>query len=325
MFLDFNQDTVEFVDDNADVVLFDSNQNVPNDGKIKICVDLAHANENKIQGWSNIGWINDPGVFVLQECCDPEFQHPRIISYDFIWNRSKAYYTNEKFVHCARPWYYNSPENYRLQALAGADKKTRIFLSANKLHRSNTVFRQRLAEALQTTKYNNLGYQRSDLALFGNHVMPDAETVQVLMGSGHVPNVQGYMPVHNAYYNETFLSVYGETFEHGTSYIVTEKTLDPLLKGHFVLPFANAGFIEYTKSQGWRLPNFINYSYDSVDDDHTRFTLYCQELDRLLGLSMNEWRQHWVDNLDILQYNRNQLHKRDYDRVDLAQLLKDYP
>ena len=325
MFLDFNGDSVEFVNDDADIVLFDSTQDVPDNSKIKICVDLAHANENKIQGWNKIGWINDPNVRVLQECYDPEFQHPGIISYGFIWNRSKAYYTNKKFTHCSGPWhakYYNSPENYWLQDLADADKKTRIFLSASKLYRSSTVFRQRLVELLQKTKYNNLGYLGSPTLLFGNHIMPNATTVSMLTDSEHVPSVHGYMPVHNAYYNETFLSVYGETFEYGTSYVVTEKTLDPLLKGHFVLPFANAGFVQYVKSQGWQLPNFIDYSYDSVVDNNTRFDCYCQELDRLLSMSMDEWRRHWVDNLDILHYNRNQLYKRDYDRVDLTQLLK---
>jgi hypothetical protein len=103
---------------------------------------------------------------------------------------------------------------------------------------------------------------------------------------------------------------------------VTEKTLDPLLKGHFVLPFANAGFVKYVKSQGWRLPDFIDYSYDSIDDNNLRFVSYCEELDRLLNLSMDKWRQHWVDNLDILHYNRNQLYERDYDRVDLEKLLE---
>ena len=100
MFLDFNGDAVEFLDDNADVVLFDSAQEVPSNSKIKICVDLAHASENKVRGWSNVGWINDQDVYVLQECYDPESQFPEIISYDFIWNRSKAYYTNKKFMHC---------------------------------------------------------------------------------------------------------------------------------------------------------------------------------------------------------------------------------
>ena len=322
MFLDFNGDAVEFLDDNADVVLFDSAQEVPSNSKIKICVDLAHASENKVRGWSNVGWINDQGVYVLQECYDPESQFPKIISYDFLWNRSKSYYTNKKFRHCSCPWYYNSPENYLIQQLATADKKTRIFLSANKLYRPSTTFRQRLVEVLKTTKYNTLGYSGSPMLLFGNHVMPNTTTVPMLVNSKQIPSVQGYMPVHNAYYNETFLSVYGETFEYGNSYVVTEKTLDPLLKGHFVLPFANAGFVKYLKSQGWCLPDFIDYSYDSIDDNNLRFVSYCEELDRLLNLSMDKWRQHWVDNLDILHYNRNQLYERDYDRVDLKKLLE---
>ena len=334
MFLDFNGDAVEFVDDNADVVLFDSAQKAPSNSKIKICVDLAHASENKVRGWSNVGWVSRfiSDVYVLQECYDPSFQHPSIISYDFIWNRSKAYYTNKKFEYCSgafAPWYYNSPTSYLLQNLSSADNKTRIFLSPSKLHRPTTIFRKRLVEVLSNKKYDNLGYlgaslpnKQSSPTLFGNHIIPTAINVQSLVNSGYSSSVYSYMPVHNAYYNETFLSVYGETFEHGNSYVVTEKTLDPLLKGHFVLPFANAGFVQYVKSQGWRLPNFIDYSYDYIDDNNLRFVSYCEELDRLLSFSMDEWRQHWVDNLDILHYNRNQLYERDYDRVDLEKLLE---
>ena len=197
------------------------------------------------------------------------------------------------------------------------------------MHRPNTIFRKRLVEVLSNKKYDNLGYlgaslpnKQSSPTLFGNHIIPTAINVQSLVNSGYSSSVYGYMPVHNAYYNETFLSVYGETFEYGNSYVVTEKTLDPLLKGHFVLPFANAGFVKYLKSQGWCLPDFIDYSYDSIDDNNLRFVSYCEELDRLLNLSMDKWRQHWVDNLDILHYNRNQLYERDYDRVDLKKLLE---
>ena len=40
MFLDFNGDSVEFVNDDADIVLFDSTQDVPDNSKIKICQQI---------------------------------------------------------------------------------------------------------------------------------------------------------------------------------------------------------------------------------------------------------------------------------------------
>jgi hypothetical protein len=131
----------------------------------------------------------------------------------------------------------------------------------------------------------------------------------------------GYMPPHNEYYKNTFVSIYGETIEQGNSIAVTEKTYDPLIKGHFILPFSTAGFIDFLKSKGFKFPQFINYEYDSIIDNDTRYTAWEKEVDRLLGMSLTEWKYHWDNNLNLIEHNQQLFQQTAYDRVALDQLM----
>ena len=270
--------------------------------KLNLCVDIQHVSNHKIKNWHSIPWINDNCCIVV-ECEDASLQHPNILFYDFMWNRSKAYYTQRQWNY--QPWYLYRPDNFLLQHTSQAQEKTRLFLSPNK---SNTVFRQQLAEL---TKNQN-GYINT---LESNFINPDARCVSDI---GSIPQQpHGYSPVHNAYYRETFFSIYTESIDSGTTIVVTEKTLDPLIKGHFVLPFSAPGFVKYLSTQGWRLPTFIDYSYDSIINDQHRFDAFSKEFHRLCSMDMDTWRQLWLDNIDIIEYNRNQLSNRPYDKLEI--------
>ena len=118
-------------------------------------------------------------------------------------------------------------------------------------------------------------------------------------------------------YRETFFSVYTESIDSGTTLVATEKTLDPLIKGHFILPFSAPGFVKYLSIKGWRLPTFINYSYDFILDDQQRFDAFSKEFERLCSIDMDTWRQLWLDNIDIIEYNRNQLYNRPYHYLEV--------
>jgi hypothetical protein len=127
---------------------------------------------------------------------------------------------------------------------------------------------------------------------------------------------------HNAYYRETFISIYVETIESGSSVIVTEKTYDPLIKGHFVLPFSNAKFVQHLRDIGIKLPNFIDYSYDAIEDFDQRLAAWHAEIHRLLNIDIDIWRQHWQDHeISVLHANQLYFHRRPYDHVNLRALL----
>ena len=347
MWLDFNETEYEFVDEGPVDILLQSVPAYPDqithdvDATVHIYIDLKHTTDDKINGWCQHNWVkfNElPNWYILTECSDPTINDPHILSNLFIFNRSKAYYSNRKFKNDSHRWYYRDPGDFELQPISSANDKQYVYLSPSKPSRPNLIYRNKLVELLYK-KYPNLGYignligpfldsagkhSFSGQGLCPNGCSPDATKVVDIADQDNATKVwKGrYAPVHNAYYNETFISVYGETNEIGTTQIVTEKTYDPLIKGHFILPFSTPGFIDLVKSQGFRLPEFINYDYDSISDHDQRWQAYQQELERLINLDMATWQQHWVDNLDILHYNRQLFTERDYDRIDLNKLLE---
>jgi len=300
------------ITDDSDITIWDASVDIPPlDSKLNLCVDLQHANNDKIRGWHQVPWINED-CRVIVECEDPTREHEHLLFYDFMWNRSKAYYTQRSWNY--RPWYLYNTNNFLLQDISLAEEKTCLFLSPTK---PTTEFRSQLAS--MTKEYT--GY--SNTVLESNSVNPLARQVSNI-GSDPSPP-KGYSPVHNAYYRETFFSVYVETIETGTTQLISEKTLDPLIKGHFILPFSAAGFIKYIKQQGWCLPDFIDYGYDQIHDDAKRFRAFGQELSRLCSIKIDVWRQLWLDNQDIIQYNRSQLEHRPYDRLEILGEVQNLP
>ena len=109
--------------------------------------------------------------------------------------------------------------------------------------------------------------------------------------------------------------------ESGTTQCVTEKTYDPLIKGHFILPFSTPYFCNILRGRGILLPDFIDYSYDDVEDFDQRLDMWLAEVGRLLSMPIEHWRAMYTKNFDLLYANQTWMWHRDYDRVDLRALL----
>jgi hypothetical protein len=118
------------------------------------------------------------------------------------------------------------------------------------------------------------------------------------------------------------VSIYGETIEYGNTIAVTEKTYDPMIKGHFILPFSTTGFVSHLKGLGFRFPSFIDYSYDDVVNDEQRYQQYQQEVQRLLSMELVSWKLLWDQNLDIIYHNKRLMHERAYDRVNIKEFMQ---
>jgi hypothetical protein len=214
--------------------------------------------------------------------------------------------------------------------IVGADYKTKIYVAPNKTYLNDpwrvAKFRPQLVQLL-LDRFGDLGYiGENDLVknlfLIPHVQMPDCQDLsQVVLSARNQKYQFGYCPPHNEYYKNTFISIFGETIEHGPSMAVTEKTYDPLIKGHFILPFSCAGFVSYLNTLGFQFPTFINYDYDSISNDKKRFASYTDEVTRLLSLQLDTWREHWNNNLDIIQHNQSIFFDRDYDRVDFSKIL----
>jgi len=298
--------------------------------KLYIMLDIFHNFEDQISRCIDTLKDLPDNFFIISNTISTTEASNKIIHNDFLFNRTKAYYNNYPFRDNTVKWYYYNKNNYVDVNLPDSNNKSKIFVAPNKTYRSYgsriIKFRPRLVELLDSVQYQNLGY-------IGNS---DDNPSKFLYSHGDFPfinNIQdlekqvcpsqsyfGYSPPHNEYYKNTFISIYGETIEYGTTIAVTEKTYDPLFKGHFILPFSASGFISHLTLLGFKFPNFIDYSYDAVVDDEQRYQSYQEEVKRLLDLDVDTWKKHWDNNMSILLHNKNMFYEKSYDRIDLLSL-----
>jgi hypothetical protein len=315
MFFDLNADSYQMISNgNCDFALY------PKQADKILYLDLWHNQDHQFDRIKDL--LETPNIWVISNVYG-SFQHPRYRAVDFLFNRTKAYYQQYPWTPGVQPWYWKEFA-YQDFTLLDASTKTHIFLAPNKTHNKQRPWRSQLVDIL--INYLDLGHvgnadQRSHLYLYCHHEQPWAQQLGELSGPTTTKWL-GYSPPHNLYYQDTFVSIYGETVESGSDIVITEKTYDPLIKGHFILPFSSAGFVQHLKTLGYRFPTFIDYSYDNVVDDVKRFSLYQYEVQRLLAQSHQQWCDWWNANLDILLYNKRIMHERPYDRVDIKSFMR---
>ena len=313
---ELNGDTLSDSDHNLDLLLFDYRSNFDtvraHDARLKLCVDLAHASENKIQGWNQVSWLGDLNSWALVEASAMD-QSSRIITTPYMLNRSMAYYRNHVFKK-SPPWYWTSNRDFELSDLT--KEPTKIFLSPVKCYDNRPARAQIFSHLVD--RYHDLGY----VSYWPDSMLPPNGLTEVTVDTRvSYQDVQGYRPVHNCFYNDSYVSVYCETLEHGSTQLTTEKTWDPLIKGHFILPYGHQGLIKSIADLGFELPDFIDYSYDQLSDQ-SRPMAYIKELDRVMAITMDKWQQHWLDNLQKIQHNRNLLLNMNYHCINYEKYMR---
>jgi hypothetical protein len=331
MFFDINgQDYDMFHSpvDNVDILLTNHNLQVDYPSKIKVSLEIWHNYENQFDKLlSKLENTNNNSYIITNVHKPNESYNSNIIFIDFLFNRTKAYYLQFPFKLNTTKWYFSNQLGYIVPDNFLAENKRKIYIAPNKNHLSRTIkFRPQIAQLLNSN-YKNLGYVGNitddpSLVLHPHDNWPFHSSIESVENIRVQPlGIAGYSPPHNEYYKNTFISIYAETIEWGKTIAVTEKTYDPLIKGHFILPFSSCGFITYLESLGFVLPKFIDYSYDTVSDDDIRFQKYQDEIHRLLSISLDDWRMHWTENLRILRHNQLIFHEKPYDRIDFNKLI----
>jgi len=129
----------------------------------------------------------------------------------------------------------------------------------------------------------------------------------------------GWAPVANSYYQTSFVSVYVETLtqhDNTKNSVVTEKTFDPLIKGHFILPFGYKGLIaDITTRYKFKLPDWIDYSYDDISDIDERFDAFLSVFDQLRQKPVEYFVDQQINDREILEHNRQVFFKKPYDSL----------
>lgn len=242
------------------------------------------------------------------------------IQYDFLFNRQKIFFTDYNLIDLRERLYVMGTDikNFELLPIEKmSDNKTnsiRKFLCPNRIYQIFDHPRLEYRNQLHTflKKYPDQGHMsdfKNNITLESNNTMSDRFLEQ-----------GGWYPVANHYYRGTYCSIYGETvtgkinsdFPYKS---ITEKTWDPLIKGHFILPFGYQGLIDHIKSYGFKMPEWIDYSYDYIEDNDQRFKAFLYSIEKLLKFSINELHDLYLQDYDMLVHNRRLFWSRPYDSL----------
>lgn len=247
------------------------------------------------------------------------------IPYDFCWNRQKAYYVDyDKFDLTDRLWSgVSTKKMYQLDRIpkhtVQNTKHLKKFLllgrtDKNRHDHPRNIYRLKLKNSV--TKIKDIIYSNWDDDNL-NILWPEERLSDNMIDLKN--SFSGWWPAANIYYNNSFISLYVETLlttNNKVCSVVTEKTFDPLIKGHFILPFGYQGLVEDIKDYGFRLPDWIDYSYDDIEDVEERFYKYLQCFSKLRALDIESLIDlHTKDRENILEYNRNLFFTKPYDSL----------
>lgn len=209
-----------------------------------------------------------------------------IIAWDFMWNRIKSYYTETNMPNGLH--HYSG--KYSLEGINFKTQKEKKFLN---LCGREYGFRTELFDLLKNNSHGFVSNRSKGIYL------------------DEQEPIGAYVPVPDYYYNETYFSIYVESNCTSTDLIhITEKTFEPLIKGHFVIPFSNPGSVARLQNMGFEVPGIIDYGYDSIQDPGVRFNMIMIEFKNLMNINLAEaYRQY----LPMFKHNQNCLVTIPYD------------
>lgn len=299
---------VDFLVQNA--IAYYDNYDMYNFNRL-LFLDIRHNSEDQVVQLHR----NKTDRIIITNARDSTIEDPRILFNDYLFNLTKSFYTGYTFT-TNRVWHYISDKEFIPQKDIVAENRNKIYVAANRTYFDLDYPRQRYYRKqlmnLLKSKYKILGY-----------LGDPADSTVGMLPSNTSCSFGGYKPLHNQYYEDSFISIYAESLEYGSTFVATEKTFDPLIKGHFVLPFSTYKFIENVKQHyGFQFPDFIDYSYDNIENIEQRYQAYSAEVERLLAIPNATWCEHWVNYKALRTTNQKIFYTRPYHRTDLTSILR---
>jgi len=288
--------------------------------KGKCILVMLHTHVSETQGENVTRMFVDPlcevSEHVYQVTINHKIQHPNHIFYDFCFNMSKAYFLDyPKYdLQWNRLWTMNSTEKSFVLRSINPFNATKKFLVPNNVRYGTGEYKEHARMELRKITSDDECY----FSDFQRGIVLDSEED---LNHCYTKNGPGFIPMSNRYYEDSVVSVYVETIggsnpQQNTVGAVTEKTFVPLLKGHFILPFSAVGFIEYLKTYyGFRFPEWIDYSYDSIDNDNDRLRAYLKAVKELKKVPLDILNRLANGDIEIRKYNRKLIASIPYDSL----------
>lgn len=213
----------------------------------------------------------------------------KIIQWDFMWNRIKAYYVEPIPEH--NHLHHYSRGKYKSVRLDSSYLRSKKFLS---MLGREYGYRKPYYEFI--LEHSNNGY-------VSNRTRGITLEQEQVLGA--------YSPVPNTFYEDSYFSTYVESNCTQRDLIhLTEKTFEPLIKGHAILPFTNPGAIKRLTDMGFRMVDFIDYSFDVIEDADERFRAVQAQFLKLLDLDLDIL---YKQNQQIFEHNQTCINTIPYD------------
>jgi len=265
-----------------------------------------------------------------------EVDNYKEIRYEFVYNYYRSLFIGKKIVSLFTPG--NSASDPALwdtldDKHQSISDKERIFLSPCRLYvdENRTHYRYKLWKFLKSYELlgfvsgpgreNNPGVLEKFIGYTDESYFLSSQVETPGLRVGTNDGSSRNHPINNYFYENTFISIYGETIELGAVATPTEKTYVPLWKGHLILPFSSHGFVSVLLNLGFKLPMaYINYDYDLEINDDARWNIYIREVERLINLPKSQWEIIWQETLQIRKHNIQIFQNTDFYRI--TQILK---
>jgi hypothetical protein len=242
---------------------------------------------------------------------------PRLVYWDCLFDRSRLYFTDYRCIRDLPPQVWTM--NTHAGTFTLSDDRRRIsrkFLAPMRVYPTGEPINRRMR--LRQRLRDHLEDRGGLISRPEQSVTFLPQGCDSLAFGGILNNTAGvggvWEPMANCYYDVTAASIYVETIVSGHQmHTITEKTWDPLIKRHFILPFGYPGMIrDLVQDYGVLLPDFIDYSYDTIPDFEERFSAYLTSVDQFLALSLEELQTLVFNHSELLEHNRSIFFNRGY-------------
>ena len=143
----------------------------------------------------------------------------------------------------------------------------------------------------------------------------DTTNLKLIQDAGtsidHLLPIQGfdtsveYRDISTDVFSDSYLSIVTETFFTGPLYF-SEKIFNSMLYNHFFIYVGPPYSLKYLRSLGFKTwSHIIDESYDDIENPAERLYAVTQSLTDFLSNTLDEIKQIYIENLDIINHNRN--------------------
>jgi len=143
----------------------------------------------------------------------------------------------------------------------------------------------------------------------------DPTNLQLIQDAGtsidHLLPIQGfdtsieYRDISTDVFLDSYLSIVTETFFTGPLYF-SEKIFNSMLYNHFFIYLGPPHSLKYLRSLGFKTwAHIIDESYDDIENPAERLYAVNRSLTDFLSNSLDEIKQIYIENLDVINHNRN--------------------